>query len=67
MVSIITEMVNRIRLSDKELILFKKILDKNPIKNLSNIEKDFLFVLRARVNTRVKILKGKGKISETNL
>jgi len=55
MVDIIPETVNRIRLSDNELILLYKILQKINKEKLNSKEKEFYEILLSRVEGRLKL------------
>jgi hypothetical protein len=59
MVDIVQESVNRIRLNNDELRYLKEILNKVDTTNLSTKGRDFLFVLKKRVNGRLNIIKVK--------
>ncbi|MFH1065296.1 MAG: hypothetical protein V1734_02210 [Nanoarchaeota archaeon] len=52
---IVPETINRIRLSDNELILLKKIIDKIKKEELSPEEEKFYRILRGRVEGRLKL------------
>ena len=56
---IIPETINRIRLSDEELLLLKHVLDKVDEESLTPHEKTFLTILRGRIEGRLS-LKEKG-------
>lgn len=54
---IVPETINRIRLSDKELILLSKILKKINHKELNENERGFYRILLGRVQGRLKLKK----------
>jgi hypothetical protein len=60
MVDIVPETINRIRLSDNDLILLHRVLKKIDNEKLSPEEKDFCEILLGRVEGRLK-LKEKNK------
>lgn len=55
MVDIVPEMINRIRLSDDDLILLYRVLQKMNIEKLAIEEKDFYEILLGRVEGRLKL------------
>lgn len=55
MVDIVPETINRIRLSDSDLILLHRVLQKMNIKKLSTEEKEFHEILLGRVEGRLKL------------
>ncbi|MBU1988951.1 MAG: hypothetical protein KKD94_05740 [Nanoarchaeota archaeon] len=55
--NIIPETINRIRLSDKELILLKKVLEKVNKDKLITNERMFYDILFGRVEGRLKLKK----------
>lgn len=55
MVNIIPETINRIRLSDNELILLYMVLQKTEQKKLSPGEKKFYQILLKRTEGRLKL------------
>ena len=55
MVDIVPETINRIRLSDDDLILLHRVLKKVNLENLTPSEKEFLEILLGRVEGRLKL------------
>ncbi len=55
MVDIVPETINRIRLSDNDLILLHRVLQKIDIEKLTIEEKKFYEVLLGRVEGRLKL------------
>lgn len=55
MVDIIPETINRIRLSDNDLLLLQRVLNKVDKKKLVNGEIDFHTILSSRVEGRIKL------------
>ena len=55
MVDIIPETINRIRLSDNDLILLQRILQKMNKEKLNPEEKEFYEILLGRVEGRLKL------------
>ena len=55
MVDIVPETINRIRLSDNDLILLYRVLKKIDVEKLSTEEKEFYEVLLGRVEGRLKL------------
>lgn len=55
MVDIIPETINRIRLSDNNLILLHRILKKMNPEKLTDEEKEFYEILLGRVEGRLKL------------
>ncbi len=66
MVDIVPETVNRIRLSDNDLILLHRILQKINKEKLSNEEKEFYKILVSRVEGRLKLKKKLTSSSSAN-
>ena len=59
---IIPETINRIRLSDEEIVLLKRLLKKVDSEKLDENEKEFYNILVGRVEGRLKLKKeGKAK------
>jgi hypothetical protein len=54
---IVAETVNRIRVSDAELMLLWRVLQKVNVEELSIEEKKFYNILTQRVNGRLKIIR----------
>jgi len=57
---IVPETINRIRLSDDELILLENLVKKMDVEKLDENEKEFYNILLGRVQGRIK-LKEEGK------
>ena len=55
MVDIVPETINRIRLSDNDLILLHRVLQKIDSKKLTAKEKEFYEILVGRVEGRLKL------------
>jgi hypothetical protein len=55
MVDIVPETINRIRLSDEDLILLHRVLKKMGKDNLNAEEKRFCEILLGRVEGRLKL------------
>lgn len=55
MVDIIPETINRIRLSDSDLILLHRVLQKMNLEKLTAKEKEFYEILLGRVEGRLKL------------
>ena len=55
MVDIVPETINRIRLSNNDLILLYEVLKKINIETLDNNEKQFYNILVGRVEGRLKL------------
>lgn len=55
MVDIVPETINRIRLSDNDLILLHMVLLKMDIKKLNPQEKEFYEILLGRVEGRLEL------------
>ena len=56
-IDIVPETINRIRLSDNDLILLQSVLCKIDKSSLNKEEKDFHCILLARTNGRLKLRK----------
>ncbi len=52
---IVPETINRIRLSDNELVLLSRVLEKINCNNLSDNEKEFYRILSGRIKGRLKL------------
>jgi len=52
---IIPETINRIRISDDELVLLSRVLEKVDSNNLDDNEKEFHRILSGRIKGRLKI------------
>ena len=61
MMNIIPETINRIRLSDDDLILLHRVLKKISINKLDENEKEFYRILIGRVEGRLKLIREKKK------
>ena len=59
MVDIVPETINRIRLSDNDLILLYEVLKKMNTEVLDDNEKKFYEILISRVGSRLKLKKEK--------
>ncbi len=57
MVDIVPETINRIRLSDNDLILLHRVLSKIDKEKLSSKEREFYEILLSRVEGRLKLKK----------
>ena len=55
MVDIVPETINRIRLSDNDLILLHRVLQKMDKEKLNTEEKEFYEILLGRVEGRLKL------------
>lgn len=62
MVDIVPETINRIRLSDNELILLQRILKEINRNELSKEEKQFYEILLGRVEGRLKLKEGNSNL-----
>ncbi len=57
MVDIVPETINRIRLSDNDLILLHRVLSKIDKEKLNSEEREFYEILLSRVEGRLKLKK----------
>jgi len=62
MVDIIPETINRIRLSDGELVLLNRVLSKVDVDKLKGAEKKFFEILCGRVEGRLKLKEKNSKL-----
>lgn len=59
MVDIVPETINRIKLSDDDLVLLHRVLKKIDISELDDNEKEFYRILVGRVEGRLKLKRKK--------